>query len=75
MAIRQREVISRLKAGEHIFCTLPRGDAEGDEQVQFLQNGGRVTRATYCKIRESLEPVSPGLFADAEPQEWRWRND
>lgn len=48
MAIIRSEVISRLKAGETIFHTLPKGDCEAEQPIQYLSGGG----ASYtCHLR------------------------
>lgn len=75
MAIRQRDVIDRLKAGETLLCTLPKGDTDSDAAVHYLSGGERVTKATYRKLQSQMEAVSPGLFPGAEPQEWRWAGE
>lgn len=72
MAVRQNNVIARLKAGETLLCVLPRGNSESELPYQYLSGGGRVTKATYQKIKPQLSPICDGLFPDAEPQEWRW---
>ncbi len=41
MAIRQQEVIRRLKAGETLLCTLPTGNTESDKAVYYLSGGGQ----------------------------------
>ncbi|SMP36419.1 hypothetical protein [Shimia sagamensis] len=72
MAVIQKEVMRRLKEGETLLCSLPVGDSATDRPVYFLSGGGRVTTATYHKLTSEMEAVSPGLFEDLEPQEWRW---
>lgn len=72
MAVTQAEVVRRLQAGETLLCSLPVGDCSTDKPIYFLSGGGRVTTATYRKLTPEMEAVSPGLFEDVEPQEWRW---
>lgn len=72
MPVRPSDVIKRLKSGETLIHVLPNGGMETEEPFQYLSGGGRVTRATYQKLKPQLLPISPGLFADAEPQEWQW---
>lgn len=76
MAIRQADVIARLKAGETLILTLPKGDCASEKAQAYLSGGGNVTGATYRKLTDPaaslLRPVSPGLFSDVEPQEWGW---
>lgn len=76
MAVRQGDVIERLKAGETLLRVLPRGDCASEGVKALLSGGGNVTEATYRRLTTSeppmVAPVSPGLFPDAEPQEWGW---
>lgn len=75
MPVTQSQVIERLKAGETIVHVLPRGDTPSEEPFQYLSGGGRVTRATYIKLKPNLRPISRGLFDDSEPQEWEWADE
>ena len=74
MALQQRDVINRLKGGETLIHVIERVGGE-HKPYQYLSGGGRVTARTYEKIKPRLEASSPGLFPDAEPQEWRWRDE
>ncbi len=75
MPVKQKEVISRLKAGETIVHVIERINGT-HKPYQYLSGGGRVTADTYQKLtnpeKPLLQPVSAGLFQDAEPQEWGW---
>jgi hypothetical protein len=75
MAVRQEDVISRLKGGETLIHVIERENGQ-HKPFQYLSGGGRVTAATYRKLTDPenpcLQPVSSGLFPDAEPQEWGW---
>ena len=74
MAVLQQEVIKRLKEGETLVHVIER-EGEKHKPYQYLSGGGRVTVATYEKLRPQLSPVSAGLFPDAEPQEWEWTGE
>lgn len=71
----QDVVISRLKAGETLRCTLPRGNDETDRPHYSLSGGGTVHTKTYTKLKEHMRPVSAGLFEELEPQEWGWADE
>lgn len=76
MAVPQKDVIKRLKAGETLVHVIEREKKSGNHKpYQYLSGGGRVTVATYEKLRPQLSPVSVGLFPDAEPQEWEWSGE
>lgn len=75
MVVRQNEVIARLKAGETLIVVHPVG---ADGGFQYLSGGGRVSAATFKRLTETdaaLTPLSPGLFPDADPQEWGWADE
>ncbi len=76
MPVVQVEVISRLKAGETLVHVMPDGHGhrqrDGKKPIHYLSGGGRVTDATYVKLKPQMKPVSKGLFEDVDPQEWGW---
>lgn len=76
MAVLQQEVIQRLQAGETIIHVMPDGEGhkrrDGQKPIHYLSGGGRVTDATYEKLKPRMKPVSKGLFEDIDPQEWGW---
>ena len=76
--VSQSNVINRLKSGETLVHVIENKGGKSFS-FQYLSGGGRVTSATYAKLTNPegrlVEPVSFGLFPDAEPQEWRWRGE
>ena len=76
MAVKQSEVIERLKAGETLIHVMPDGEGhkrrDGGKPIHYLSGGGRVTDATYEKLKDKMTPISSGLFEDVDPQEWGW---
>lgn len=60
----------RLKAGETItYC-----NAVGTEDKPriTLSKGGTITRNTFSRLCENLEPISDALFDGFTPQQMRW---